>query len=128
MVPSVSLFILIVDSGNDVVLHQMPPPISMGNEFMTPYRAGATMDGGQAFRFMPSNKFRSDLSMSPFPQENTSQKSLEFTLDPSSAGQVFLRNIAGTPQSILSHFKAEKTQVTPSAPVTPSIRRTITQV
>ena len=118
---------LIVDSDNDVVLHQMPPPISATNEFTTPYRAGAIMNGGKAYRLIHSNEFRCDLSMSPFPQENPSQKSLEFTLDPSSTGRLFLRNIAGTPQSIFSHFKAERTQFTPSTPVTP-IRRTITQV
>ena len=102
-------FILILDSCNNVVLHRMPP-ISTRNEFITSYCARTTMEGGQVHHFMPSNAFRSDLSMSPFTQENLSQRTLEFTLDSSSTGHVILRNIAGTPQSILSQFKAERTQ------------------
>ena len=121
------LLILILDTCNDV-LHRILSHVPTRREFMAPHSARTTMGGGQADRFMPSRTFPSDLSMSPFTQENLSERTLEFTLDPSATGYLSLRNIAGTPQSILSHFKAERTQFPPPTPVTPSIRRTVTQV
>jgi hypothetical protein len=121
------LFNLILDSCNDVS-HRRPPPFSTRNEFLTPHSDRATMGGRQSHCFVPLNSFRSDLSMSPFTQETLSHRTLEFTLDSSSAGRVLLRNIAGTPQSILSHFRAERIQSSPTTPVTPSIRRTVAQI